>query len=84
MAVKVGDYVKAIAVSHVPFAESEVDMERQGLVVELRDGGTQLVLETWQGSEFVCYSEGAVPVPAADSAIVEFIRQRRATLPVSA
>jgi len=81
MPVKLGAYVKAIAVSHVPFAEAEVDMERQGLVVEFRDGGSQLVLETWQGTEFVCYAEGATVVTAVDPVIQEFIRQRRATLP---
>lgn len=84
MPVKVGDYVKAVAVSHVPFAETEVDMDRQGLVVEFRDDGAQLVLETWQGTEFVCYTEGAVAldVKTLDPAIREFIIERKRTLPL--
>ncbi len=72
---KVGDYVRAILVTHVPLFECDADLTREGLVIEIRDGGAELVLETWQGNEFACFAEGAVVVDDAtlDEAITDFL-----------
>ena len=75
MAIKVGDYVRALLVTSVPLFECDADLNREGLVVEIRDGGFELVLQTWQGNEFRCFAEGAVVVDQStlDEAIITFI-----------
>lgn len=69
---KVGDYVRALWVTSVPLAEVDVDMTREGIVIEIRDRGTHLLLQSWQDIEFTVYAAGAVVVD--ETTLDEFIR----------
>ena len=82
MQIKVGDYARAALVAHVPASELDVDLIREGLVIELRNGNSECVLLAWNETEFTCTTEGAVLVPdeSLDPAILSSIQEMREAL----
>jgi hypothetical protein len=82
MEIKVGDYVRAPLVPTVEH-ESHINSIREGVVIELldslRDGINKCVLLSWNETEFLCMTEGAISIPIdnIDPVIQEFALELR-------
>lgn len=53
--IKVGEEVTAYRVTERPLEECTQEDRVLGTFVEFSAGGTQIVVETWSGSEAVCH-----------------------------